>query len=154
MKQKSITMSPYSILGAQAKNGQRALLIALNYLLITDYVNKTDYITSFFLQNDKVIYHKKAYYDGLINLYDSIKENGYHQGSPIIIARPLNRIIDGAHRVAICLFLRIESIECVATNKLFVKNGLDWFYDCGFSDKKLVEMSNQFECLLNINRDK
>ena len=124
----------------QNKRGKRAFLICLNFLLIFDYENKSDYITSFFLRDDSVIKFKKEYYQELIKLFNSIKENGYSDNSMVTITALSKQLIDGAHRTAICLFLKIPTITCKKVFKIYVKNDVEWFYTCGFSKEDLIKM--------------
>lgn len=141
-------ISSIKLFKKQHKAGKRFFLICLNFLLLYDHENKCDEITSFFLKKDEVYNYKKQYYDGLIELYSSIKSNGFENDSLINITFFNKQIIDGAHRLAICLFLKIESIPYKITYKLFVKNDLGWFFTCGFSKKKLIELKNKAQNLI------
>lgn len=141
-------ISTVKLFKQQYKTGKRFFLICLNFLLLYDYENKTDEITSFFLREDEVISYKKRYYDDLLELYTSIKSNTFKSDSLINITFLTKQIIDGAHRLAICLFLKIESIPYKTTHKLFVKNDLEWFFTCGFSKQKLIELKNKVQSLI------
>ncbi len=130
-----------------------------------DIVIKYLYINAFITNNNieyyKEIYKKHIYrrtfgfegskrkiddylfeFDKLIN---SVKTKGY-LGEPIPISNINTGIIDGAHRLACCLYFNID-IPVKYVNKKALSWNIDWFIDNYFSYEELKLILDNFGCI-------
>ncbi|MBO5578723.1 MAG: hypothetical protein J5955_06470 [Bacilli bacterium] len=145
-KNKKIKIS--KLLRCQPKNGLRALLIAMNYLLLRDFVEHTDSFTSRFLKENNLgsfsILERKKYLGDFLNLYNSIKISGFSEEYPISLCFFTKRIVDGAHRIAIAIFLKEKELSYKTILKPIVKNSTKWFHISGFSKQDIAFLADTF----------
>ncbi len=128
--------------------------VYVKYFYVKNYIEGTNYdlakeiylahIKAFnnFAEPDGSKKGKEKFIHEFNKLIESIKNNGFSK--TIVPISTTGIIIDGAHRLAICLYLKIK-IKYVAFDILDGKYDMLFFKDRGFDEKYISVINNETE---------
>lgn len=88
------------------------------------------------------------------NLIHSIKDNGFDDNYPIIINHHF-RLVDGSHRLAIALYLKIPYVPVTMTKDTIdidPEYSLNWFQENGF-DGIIDEIKNTYKKIMKEDKN-
>ena len=137
---------------------ENRLDIAVKYLAVENYYGKNDFGWTLYKEMQK----KRLNLDDMeaeivLNkfkeLIKSFEENGFLENSYIFCDEKL-RIMDGAHRVALCLYFNIPFVQVRIVPKEFDCNfGKEWFWETGFELDEIKRICRQYEDFFKEDRD-
>lgn len=135
---------------AQFINGNyNAMDVIVKYLAIENYFGLNNFGFNLYneMQNARIGEIWELRFKDLIK---SFEEKGYDNNFPI--ETDINYSIhDGAHRLALAMFLNIKKIKVRAFNASLTRKlyGLDWFSSNGFDDQKIEYIRTKYNEILN-----
>lgn len=139
---------------------ENRLDVIIKYLYVKAYVenNNYDYYKKLYLNSIKVINggiedEKKSIEDFLFNfnkLIDSIKKKGFNKKYSIPIGKD-GIILNGAHRLAVCMYFKIEPEFKQEKENSHCKYNYHFFIKSGFKENYLYEVINFYCKLKEVN---
>lgn len=135
---------------AQYNNGEfNAVDIVVKYLAIENYYGLNNYGFSLYekMQTKRV---GENWNERFRNLIRSVEQNGYLED--FTIETDVNYSIhDGAHRLALAMFLKIPNVTIKPFNADKIRRSytIEWFMENGFSEDEIATIKEKTEALLN-----
>ena len=113
--------------------------IIVRYLYVKAYVEKKNYFKYKNLY-EKMMHRRvnKSYYEEFNKIIDSFKKNGFIKKYHIPINKS-NKLLNGAHRIACCLYFNINPYVSYFDEDDHNYN-IEWFKENDFTDKEINEI--------------
>lgn len=127
--------------------------LAVKYFAIESYMAGVDDGITLYkkMQQERLKLTKEQVddeWDRFQRLIDSIRKNGYEEDSSIVCDERM-RIMDGAHRVAICSYFHIMMLPVKITPQEYDCNyRIEWFWDHKFLSSEIKDIERENEKLM------
>lgn len=123
--------------------------IIVRYLYIEAYLEDKDY-EKYKKLYEKMMYKRvgKSYFNEFNKIIDSFKNNGYLKKYPIPV-NTKNKMLNGSHRLACCLYFNINPYVYVFDEPDH-NYTIDWFKENDFTNNEIVEIINKKNELLKM----